>query len=301
MKKASLRSEQHRPTLPITPAADTNVMKLTANTLFVRPAYGNLYGGRRSMSWWATIMFYCLLVAFTAIVYPVFLYAKETGFHGDYADFCITNLNKIVGIPLLVFICCLWMFIPWRRQLPILFNRRTQTVVSIVEGKLVSCEWKWLHAYLTMAMDHPPLNQGGLTLFFPSNFAKRIGIKATEDAPTVMKNGDFYGAAMIWEYIRRYMQNGPYAVPPPAHDTHYVGTSIRDCVQYLNPWMPFVHRVWWKLLIAIVLAPVLVPFLTCVLVGDITYMLLDRVLPRRQWPQALIDACDGVWDGKEIR
>lgn len=196
------------------------------------------------------------------------------------------------------------MYIPWRRQLPILFNRRTQTVVCIIEGKLVSCEWKWLQAYITIAMVNPPVNQGGLTLFFPSyqskhRFTKRIGIKATENAPTVINNGDFYGAAMIWEYIRRYMQEGPYAVPPPAPDAHYIGTSIRDCVRYINPWMPFTHCVWWKLLIAILLAPLLVPFLTCVLVGDITYMVLDRILPRRQWPQALIDACDGVWDGRE--
>ena len=33
------------------------------------------------------------------------------------------------------------------------------------------------------------------------------------------------------------------------------------------------------------------------ILGDLQYFALDRMLPKRKWPQALLDACDGVWDG----
>lgn len=95
------------------------------------------------------------------------------------------------------------------------------------------------------------------------------------------------------------MQEGADAVPSPAPEARHIGKNILDCINYMNPWMPFTYRVWWKLLIALILSPIFVPFLSCVLAGDITYMLFDRILPRRKWPQGLIDACDGIWDGRE--
>lgn len=294
--------------LPVEPAADTNVMKVTDTILFLRPAYASLYGGRRSMSWWATILLYIMLVFFAVFSYPGFSYAKNTGFLGNYLDFWLENVDGLVGIPAFIFICCFWMFIPWRRQLPIILNRRMQKVACTIEGKLVTCEWKLIDAYIkdvsTIAVGGAPINEGVLTLVFPGHGGKgnsrpRAVIKATEDAPAAIINGGFYGAGMIWEYIRIYMQEGADAVPSPAPEARYIGKNIINCINYMNPWMPFTYRVWWQLLIALILSPIFVPFLSCVLAGHITYMLFDRILPRRKWPQELIDACDGIWDGRE--
>ncbi|WP_314598979.1 hypothetical protein, partial [Burkholderia aenigmatica] len=47
------------------------------------------------------------------------------------------------------------------------------------------------------------------------------------------------------------------------------------------------------------LFPIVAPILWIITLGDLIYMGLDRILPRRKWPQELIDACDGVWDGRD--
>ena len=297
------------PTLGVEPAADTNVMRVTKTNLFLRPAYASLYGGRRSMSWWATIMLYFTTASLIILGYPGYSYSKEyEGFHGSYLNFWMENVDEILGIPFLMFAGCFWMFIPWRRQLPVIFNRHKKTVTCYIEGRVVSCDWSSLEAYIknitTIAVGGAPISEGVLQLVFPNDGSRRsrspsIGIKATEDVPAAIINGGSYGAGMIWEYIRLYMNEGIDAVPPPAPEANYRATGIRDCIDFMNPWMPFTYRAWWKLLVAIILSPILVPFLTCVLLGDITYMVLDRVLPRRKWPQELIDACDGVWNGEE--
>lgn len=131
-----------------------------------------------------------------------------------------------------------------------------------------------------------------------SDSSPRAVIKATDESPEAIANGGYHGAAMIWEYMRIFMRDGVGAVPSPQFEASYVGKSVRDCVDYMNPWKPFAYRVWWKLFAALILAPITVPFFTCMLLGDITYMLFDRILPRREWPRELIDACDNVWDGR---
>lgn len=261
------------------------------------------------MSWWATINLYFMILFFTTLGYSSFSESRTNeSFRGGRIDHLLENIDISLGIPLLMFSCCFWMFIPWRRQLPVIFNRHKQTVTCYIEGRVVSCDWSSLEAYIknitTIAVGGAPINEGVLQLVFPNDSSHRsrsprIGIKATEDVPAAIINGGSYGAGMIWEYIRRYMNEGIDAVPPPAPEANYRATGIRDCIDFMNPWMPFTYRAWWKLLVAILLSPISVPFLTCVLLGDITYMMFDRVLPRRKWPQQLIDACDGVWNGEE--
>ncbi|MGV8403109.1 DUF6708 domain-containing protein [Pseudomonas aeruginosa] len=296
------------PSIGIEPGADNNVVRVTESCLFIRSASASLYGGRQSMSWWATIAFYLVTALMVFSGYLSFTYARtHEGFIGNFFYYCIYNI-EIIGIPFLLFASCFWMFIPWRRQLPIVFNRRTQKVTCYINDRLEQCDWLSLEAYIkdvtTFAAGGSPINEGVLALVFPghetrSGLKPRIGIKGTEDSPEAIKNGGFYGAAMIWEYIREYMCVREDAVPAPAPFAKYRSSGVRDCIDFMNPWMPFTYRVWWKLLMAIVLSPILVPFLSCVLLGDITYMLLDRILPRRRWPYGLIDACDGVWDGRE--
>ncbi|NBA98346.1 hypothetical protein [Pseudomonas sp. R5(2019)] len=300
------------PLLNVEPAADNNVMKVTEDCLFMRMASGSIYGGRRSMSWWAAIVTIFTFFFFSLIEYWGYTHDRdESGYSAGAISHYLENWYYPVGITAAFFLSCFWIFIPWRTQLPIIFNRKTRQITCMIQGKLVSQHWNNLDAYIkdvnSFAVGGAPINEGLLTLVFPfaypschsSHERLRISIYGTQDTGAAAFNRGIYGAAMVWEYIRLYMRDGAAAVPLPDPIARYHATSIRDCIDYMNPCMPFKYRVWWKLLVAILLAPVLVPLLTCVMLGDIFYLWLDRTLPRRKWPQALIDACDGVWDGKD--
>ncbi|MNT02464.1 hypothetical protein D3C72_1369630 [compost metagenome] len=114
-----------------------------------------------------------------------------------------------------------------------------------------------------------------------------------------MTKRGIYGAAMIWEYIRLYMHAGAQAVPPIAPIAEYRLKRPTDAFRHFNPFKALRVKFWWYpvavpffLFVALPLAPVAIA-------GDLLYYALDRILPRRKWPQGLIDACDGVWDGRE--
>ncbi|MBH1656653.1 hypothetical protein I5U64_08955 [Stenotrophomonas maltophilia] len=296
------------PPLGVEPAADNNVMKITADCLFMRTASGSLYGGRRSMSWWAAVASVFVGGAFFALEYLNYKSAVEkTGFNGDFLEFYSRYWYFSCGVALFVFVGCSWFFIPWRRQLPIIFNRKTNKITCFVDNQVVSEEWSSLEAYIkdvtTVAAGGAPINEGILTLTFHrwglNGKQLRAVIMGTQDVPAAMTHRGIYGAAMVWEYIRLYMREGATAVPPIAPIAEYRLKHLSDPFRQFNPLKALGVKIWWYpiavpffLFVALPLAPVAIA-------GDLLYYVLDRILPRRKWPQELIDACDGVWDGRE--
>ncbi|NBA98345.1 hypothetical protein [Pseudomonas sp. R5(2019)] len=301
------------PPLGVEPAADNNVIKVTEYCLFMRTSNGSMYGGRRSMSWWATIVTVFSFFFFSLGTYVAFRYQHEhEGYSGAALSFFLENWDVPIGISLAFFLGCFWIFIPWRTQLPIIFNRKTRRVTCMIQGKCLSERWDHLQAYIkdvtSFAAGSGPINEGVLTLAFPyvkpdsrnGDWHLRIGIYATSDHPQAVINRGIYGAAQVWEYIRLYMREGADALPPSCALAPYAISSAREAVRQFNPLkvLRVQHPAWlivampFFLFIALPVAPL-------VMLGDIFYMWLDRILPRRKWPQALIDACDGVWDGKD--
>ncbi|WP_322088403.1 hypothetical protein [Burkholderia sp. BCC1999] len=300
------------PPLGVEPAADNNVMKVTADCLFMRTAFGSMYGGRRSMSWWAAVVLPFIFAISSVLEYVAYVDDRDrNGYSAGALMHYLENWGHTVGDTALVLLCFSWIFIPWRTQLPIIFNRKTRQVTCVIQGKWVYQSWDHLEAYIkdvtTFAVGGAPVNEGVLTLAFPcadpdrpyADGRLRIGIAATKDADEAFFNRGIYGAAMVWEYIRLYMQDGMDALPPSSTLDNYRATSVRECVKTWDPFRMFQTRTWWKRLLVLVLFPVVAPFLWLIALGDIFYMWLDRILPRRKWPKELIDACDGVWDGGE--
>ncbi|MBH1656652.1 hypothetical protein I5V54_04940 [Stenotrophomonas maltophilia] len=296
------------PSLGVEPAADNNVMKITADCLFMRTASGSLYGGRRSMSWWATVGGVFAWLFFSLCLIGNYRYALANkgiaeGFFSFYLDFWLFP----AGMAFVCWIACVWMYIPWRRQLPIIFNRKTNRITCFVDNQVVSEEWIGLEAYIkdvtTVAVGGAPINEGILTLTFHrwgfNGKQLRAVIMGTQDVHAAMINRGIYGAAMVWEYIRLYMREGATAVPPIAPIAEYRLKRIGDPFRQFNPFKYLKVKIWWYpiavpffLFVALPLAPVAIA-------GDLLYYALDRILPRRKWPQELIDACDGIWDGRE--
>lgn len=265
------------------------------------------------MSWWAVITAPFILLLFSVLEYINFRYhVTHDGYTAGFPNYYVNNLNFPAGIAALDILLCFWMFIPWRTQLPIIFNRKTRKVTSIIQGKWVSQQWDYLESYIkditTFAAGGAPANEGVLTLAFPytefnshrADGVLHIGITATTDHRLAVVNRGIYGAAQIWEFIRLYMREGASALPPSSSLAPYSISRASESVRLFNPLkvLKVQHPAWllfaipFFLFIALPVAPLL-------MLGDISYMWLDRILPRRKWPQKLIDACDGVWDGRE--
>ncbi len=300
------------PPMGVEPAADNNVMKVTEDCLFMRHAFGSIYGGRRSMSWWATVV--VVFVIFALLCFECIGYVNNDKYHEyefGFIFYLIDGWFFWVGVAAFFSVGFSWIFVPWRTQLPIIFNRRTLRVTCIIRGRSIGQSWDDLEAYIkdvtTFAAGGAPANDGVLTLVFPyydpddpnANGRQRIGITATQDADEAFFNRGIYGAAMVWEYIRLYMREGMDALPASSAICSYRAASVRECVYLWNPLRMFQSRTWWKRVLAPFLFPIVAPILWIITLGDLIYMGLDRILPRRKWPQELIDACDGVWDGRD--
>ena len=309
------RTEALRPADPplgVEVAADNNVMKVTPDCLFMRTAEGTIYGGRRSMSWWAvivTVFVWGGFLAFQPFDYRADMAAGK--FDGSFLQYFFAYWYIPSGIASGLLLMCFWMFIPWRRQLPIIFNRATRKVTCEIDKRIISWDWDLLEAYIkdvtTVAVGGAPMNEGVLTLAFnvcnpdKGNRMERlhIGIKGTEDAIAALPHRGIYGAAMVWEYIRLYMREGADALPPICPLAKYRLDHVSESFKQFNPLSALKVKVYWLPLAIPFFIFVALPFSVLLVLGDLLYMALDRVLPRRKWPREMLEACGGVWDGRE--
>ncbi|MGV8403110.1 DUF6708 domain-containing protein [Pseudomonas aeruginosa] len=292
------------PYFGVEPAADSNIIKVAADSLFVRSAEGSIYGGRRGMSWWATIITVFVFFFFSGFEYGGYLYDTRHGeFEGGFLEHYFLYWHLPIGGTAFFFLACSWLFIPWRRQLPIIFNRRTGMVTTCIKGKVVSEQWPRLEAYIkditSIAASGVAVNEGILTLGFEGG-RKYIGVYATQDSFRPAGSRRNYGAAQLWEFIRLYMRQGASSLPPSCAITPYRISHVRQAIHQFNPLKVLrVSHPAWLLLAVPFFFFIALPSAPLIILGDIIYMWLDHVLPRRRWPQELIDACDGVWDGQE--
>ena len=75
--------------------------------------------------------------------------------------------------------------------------------------------------------------------------------------------------------------------------------EIRESFKQFNPLSALKVKVYWLPLAIPFFIFVALPFSVLLVLGDLLYMALDRVLPRRKWPREMLEACGGVWDGRE--
>lgn len=294
------------PPLGVAPAADNNVMKVTPDCLFMRTARGNIYGGRGGGSWWVTVLSVFAWTFFSVMEY--FYYLNQVGdgsFHGQFLEHYVHSWPLTLLSPTAALLFSFWVFIPWRRQLPIIFNRKTGTVTCAIGNEIVRCRWHDTEAYIkdvsSFSANAEPINEGVLNLIFVNVEGTRLrtSIAATKDDDTAYMSRGIYGAAMVWEYIRLYMKNGAKALPPNCAISKYRFDYLSECFTTINPFKVFKVKKRRNLIWSVLFFPIVLPLGIVGMLGDLLYFAFDRILPRRKWPQALIDACNGVWDGKE--
>jgi hypothetical protein len=295
----------------VPPGADGNVMRITEDCLFIRTAYGRMMGGRYSMTWWAAEVSIFLWALGTCFAYWGYDYdmAVQT-FHGSFFEYYFFDEGMFAPLtPIGLLLFSFWMFIPWRTQLPIIFNRKTQKVTTYIKGKIFTVNWENMKATVgtatSIAYGGTPVREGVLRLFFPYQKGKRkkinyemIGVSATTETEAAWRNVPMYGAAQIWAYICLFMNEGAAALPPFEEGVNkYRLDHISESFKFFNPMKMFPKE---KLLYPITLpffVFFIVPCAILIIIGDLIYMAFDRILPKRKWPQELLDACDNVWDG----
>ena len=146
-------------------------MKITETVLFARPVPGTIYGGRFSMSWWATETLPFIFIIFAAAEYVGY---RHNLIYNNYnlglGSYLSKNWHTTIGATLVFCIAYSWLFIPWRTQLPIIFNRRTRSITCIIDNKVVSKDWENIEFCLkditSFSADGTIINEGSLDWSF---------------------------------------------------------------------------------------------------------------------------------------
>ncbi|MDR2625789.1 MAG: hypothetical protein LBC37_05600 [Zoogloeaceae bacterium] len=308
------------PPLGVPAEANTNIMRVTEDYLFVRMASGSLYGGRFSMSWWAVFLTVIILLISSVLLVE---------------EWSMRGLREFLSFNLLWPAASFWMFIGWRRQLPIIFNRKARTVTCWLWGKPYTQNWDEMTAYSKGGIVVGPGgsgSEGHLRLVMGHHFnpkKKKMEEISVSVYETRTNKGNYSAserAEMIWEYIRLYMEKGPAALPP-FNDFGYIEYGLDHAREAFTLWggiikitlglffspKQIVKNIWslfrdhgffggiFSLFFFTILSLMAIPHSLLSIPTELFYMALDRILPHRKWPKELLEACNYVWDGSNDR
>lgn len=193
--------------MDIEPAAERNIAAMTACCLDVNGKSAALVMARGGGAWWMIWM----ALGFGGMGIPLGIYKGQP----------LEGMLYFLGVSSIFFLSLYaWPVRVWRHQLPLRFNRKTRKVYFNFKGTTYIENWDTIRAYLT--------TQSGLTGVGAPIRDPQINIEfdqGTDKPLTVFLLGtDRWDmtvdqkAAAFWEYIRRYMEEGPQAVPAPDLD-----------------------------------------------------------------------------------
>lgn len=137
--------------------------------------------------------------------------------HGQILDGVLyfALIGGLFGISLYV-----WPIRVWRNHIPIRFNRATRKVHFHWKGTTYIEDWDTLRAYFKMQVGvsgvGAPIRDPQINIEFhdAQGHAFTVFVVGTER----LGLSDEEQAATFWEYIRRYMEEGPQSVPAPDLD-----------------------------------------------------------------------------------
>jgi Family of unknown function (DUF6708) len=196
-------------------------------------------------TWWMIWMTMMCLVP-TVIILPL---------HSDTLGVCAASMT-LAGIACLGFGISLyvWPVRVWRTHLPLRFSRKTRKVYFHRKGKTYIEDWDSLRAYLKI--------QGGVTGVGAPMRDPQINIEFRSDdgspLTVFLMGADKLGLTVeeetvaFWEYIRRYMEEGPENLPAPDLD---MWKPVPYEELYKTFWPFPIHTLsgwwWWPLEIAL--------------------------------------------------
>ena len=229
----------------IEPAADRNVERMTECCLDVNGKAANIVKGRGRGAWWMIWMAMMCLV----LGAPLSFY--DGNIEKGLPAFLLVAAVAIFGFGISLYV---WPVRVWRTHLPLRFSRKTRKVYFHWKGKTYIEDWDNLRAYLKI--------QSGVTGVGAPIRDPQVNIEFHNDdgSPlTVFLMGVSKKelivdeeAAAFWEYIRRYMEEGPENLPAPDMD---IWKPVPYEELYKTFWPFPIHTLsgwwWWPLEIAL--------------------------------------------------
>jgi hypothetical protein len=266
----------------VEPAADRNIERITTCCLDASPKMSFFMGkGRLGGAWWMIWM----SLAFGGLGIPFGFYIGRP-FDGLLYSIIVGGL---LGANVL------WPIHVWKKWYPIRFSRKTRKVYCHWYGKTYIEDWDNIKAYLKIQTD---FNAQGAPDQVP-----QIHIEFHKDNGTVFTNpllgltGFGIGlsiedkAAAAWEYIRRYMEEGPDQLPEPDLRVHKA-LAFDELLPENNPF-PILksERKWvWPFEIGLFF-PIRCIWFLITYPTEVLYYLLDKKVKMNPFPAEMDEPC----------
>ncbi len=196
--------------LDIEPAADRNVERITDCCLDAAPKMSFFLGkGRGGGAWWMIWIMMASVVP--AIVIPPFV--KDT-FEVYQASMTFAAI-AVVGFGLSL----LFPIHIWKTHYPIRFSRKTRKVYCHFNNKIYIEDWDGIKAYFQIKTDFNAMGAPSQTPQINIEFHNDDGSVAEHSVIGLTGFGTGHTideqVAATWEFIRRYMEEGPEDLPEP--------------------------------------------------------------------------------------
>ena len=269
--------------LDIEPAAERNVERMTECCLDVNGKSSYLVKGRGGGAWWMIWMAMMCLVP--ALLMPLFYPDPIAGYQGSLTAAAVAVIG--FGISLYV-----WPVHVWRKHIPLRFCRKTRKVYFHFRGKTYIEDWDSIRAYLKV--------QGGLTATGAPIMDPQINIEFKKDDGSILtvflmgpdKKGLTVSekAAAFWEYIRRYMEEGPGSVPAPDLDI-WKPVPYEELYKIYLPFPIHTNPEWWFWPIEIVLYPFRFAYFLISTPTEYLYYHLEKRMKVDPFPPELEEPC----------
>jgi hypothetical protein len=201
-----------------------------------------------------------------------------------------------VSLPSCIFfgLSLLWPLHVWKTHLPLRFNRNTRKVYFHWKGKTYVENWDEIKAYLKVQFlvtaTGAPLNDPQINLEFHnedgSTFTVFLMGVDRDDLTTDQE------AAAFWEYIRRYMEEGPEKLPAPDWGI-YAPLEFKELVQAHNP-LPVLKskRKWLWPFEVILFFPVRCIWFSIAYPTEVIYYFVEKHVQTNPFPPEMEEACN---------
>jgi hypothetical protein len=283
--------------LDIEPAADRNVERITDCCLDAAPKMSFFLGkGRLGGAWWMIWMGMMTVV----LGIPMSFY----------------DGNLVKGIPTFLGLCAvglggfgLSLLFPihvWKTHYPIRFSRKTRKVYCHWSGKTYIEDWDSIKAYFQIKTDFNAMGAPSQTPQINIEFHNDDGSVAEHSVIGLEKLGMTIDeeAAAAWEYIRRYMEEGPQDLPQPDLD---IGRPLEfdELLKFHSPFPIIKNKedpAWF--IDIFINFPLYLVWFPIAYPTEIIYYFLDKHVKMKPFPPEMDEPCRCenevvIWEPKQ--
>jgi hypothetical protein len=298
--------------LHIEPAADRNVERITDCCLDASSKMSHFLGkGRGGGAWWMIwLIFFTYALCFFSLLYVLytvhFNIASALFLNGLYEAVFYVIVPCTIGFGLSL----LFPIHVWKTHYPIRFSRKTRKVYCHFNNKIYIEDWDTIRVYLQTKLDFNAMGAPSQTPQINIEFHNEDGSVAENSVIGVDKGGLHYDeqAAAFWEYIRRFMEEGPQDLPlPEMLKTDKPAANLGELHKlYLN------FRLWaqgasfFTKMLNILFLPLFIVWTMIAYPTEILYYYLDKHVIMKPFPPEMDEPCRCenevvIWEPKQHR